>query len=129
MSYVYHWKQELSSFWRGRLFGHNRHGLKSGGPLCPFLRGGTGPYLTQCLLGQGLPPYQVASWSIQPFGHNWLGRKVGAAICPFPWRSWSLSKTMWLGRGLPAYQVVSWSIQRLATINLCYRQTGQTTVP
>jgi len=39
MSYVYHWKQELSSFWRGRLFGHNRHGLKSGGPLCPFLRG------------------------------------------------------------------------------------------
>ena len=29
-----------------------------------------GPHLTQCGLGRGLPPYQVASWSIQPFGHN-----------------------------------------------------------
>jgi len=29
-----------------------------------------GPHLTQCGLGQGLPFYQVASWSIQPFGHN-----------------------------------------------------------
>ena len=29
-----------------------------------------GPHLTQCRLGRGLPPYQVASWSTQPFGHN-----------------------------------------------------------
>jgi len=29
-----------------------------------------GPHLTQCRLGRGLPPYQVAPWSIQPFGHN-----------------------------------------------------------
>ena len=28
------------------------------------------PRLTHCGLGRGLPPYQVASWSIQPFGHN-----------------------------------------------------------
>jgi len=35
----------------------------------PFL-GELGPHLTQCRLGRGLPPYQVASWSIQPFGHN-----------------------------------------------------------
>jgi len=37
--------------------------------LCPFPGGGQlGPHLTQCHLGWGLPPYQVASWSIQPFG-------------------------------------------------------------
>jgi len=36
MSYVYHWKQQLSSFRHGRPFGHNRDGLKSGDPLCPF---------------------------------------------------------------------------------------------
>jgi len=29
-----------------------------------------GPHLIQCHLGQGLPPYQVASWSMKPFGHN-----------------------------------------------------------
>jgi len=32
--------------------------------------GELGPQLAQCHLGQGLPPYQVVSWSIQPFGHN-----------------------------------------------------------
>ena len=31
---------------------------------------GVGPHLTQCSLGRRLPPYQVASRSIQPFGHN-----------------------------------------------------------
>jgi len=61
---------------------HNRHGLKSGGRLlCPFLWGELGrpfpwrelvPNLTQCRLGWGLPPYQVAPCSIQPFGHNTL---------------------------------------------------------
>ena len=61
---------ELSSCWDGRPFGHNRHGPKSGGLLCPFPWGELGCYLTQCGLGQGLPPYQVASWSIQSFGHN-----------------------------------------------------------
>jgi len=28
------------------------------------------PSIIQCGLGQGLPLYQVASWSIQPFGHD-----------------------------------------------------------
>ena len=28
--------------------------------------GELGPHLTQCRLGRGIPPYQVASWSIQP---------------------------------------------------------------
>jgi len=27
----------------------------------PIWRGGAGPHLTQCRLGRGLPPYQVAS--------------------------------------------------------------------
>jgi len=50
--------------------GHNRHGHKRGGVLCPF-RGALGTRLIQrglCLL-----PYQVASSSIQPFGHNSVG--------------------------------------------------------
>jgi len=51
-------------------FGHNRHGPKSGGLLCPFSWGELGSHLTQCHLGWGLPPCQVASWSIQPFCHN-----------------------------------------------------------
>ena len=34
----------------------------AGSPLCH--------HPTQCGLGQGLPLYQVASWSIQPFGHD-----------------------------------------------------------
>jgi len=42
----------------------------------PFL-GELGPHLTQCRLGRGISPYQVASQSIQPFGHN-VGQKLGA---------------------------------------------------
>ena len=59
-------KQEISSCWDGRSFGHNRHEPKVGRGCCGVL----GPHLTQCGLGRGLPLYQVASWSIQPFGHN-----------------------------------------------------------
>ena len=36
--------------------------------LCRFPWGKLGPHLTQCLLGGGLPPYQLACWSIEPFG-------------------------------------------------------------
>ena len=34
-------------------------GRKEGEVLCPF-RGELDPHLTQCGLGRGLPPYQVA---------------------------------------------------------------------
>ena len=34
-------------------------------------------HLSQCHLGRGLPPYQVASWSIQPFCHNRQAPKIG----------------------------------------------------
>jgi len=45
----------------------------------PLLEEGElGSHLTQCRLGWGLPPCQVASWSIQPFGHNRYGQKMGA---------------------------------------------------
>ena len=59
--------------------GHNRHGPKRGGVAVPISRGELGPRLTQCGLGRGLFPYQVASSSIQPFGHNRHG------LCPFLW--------------------------------------------
>ena len=39
--------------------GHNTHGPTIGGLLC-LLRGGAGPRITQCGLGRGLLPYQVA---------------------------------------------------------------------
>jgi len=56
-------------------------GPKIGG--VPFLGGrGAQSHLTQCRLGQGLPPYQVASWSISPFGHNRIGPKTGGGLCP-----------------------------------------------
>ena len=60
-----------------------------GGLLCPF-RGGweLGPRLTQCGLGQGLLPYQVASSSIEPFSHNRHGPKIGWGAVPFFLGSW-----------------------------------------
>jgi len=45
----------------------------SGGCCAPYEK--LGSYLTQCGLGRGLPPYQMASWSIQPFGQNKRGPK------------------------------------------------------
>ena len=46
-------------------------------------RGKLGPHLTQCGLGLGLSPYQVATSSIQPFGHNTWAKKWAAAVPPF----------------------------------------------
>jgi len=40
------------------------------GAAVPIGTGELSPHLTQCGLGRGLPPYQAASWFIQPFGHN-----------------------------------------------------------
>jgi len=65
--------------------GHNRHGLKRWGLLCPF-RAELGLRLIQCGLGRGLLPYQVASSSIQPFGHNKHGPKTGKL-------QWNLNKS------------------------------------
>ena len=62
--------------------GHNKQSRKDGGCCAPFARGGElGPRLTQCGLGRGLLPYQVASSSIQPFVTTNMGKKLG--LCPF----------------------------------------------
>jgi len=55
-------------------------GRKEAGAM-PLLRWELGPCLTQCGLGRGLLPYQVASSSIQPFGHNRHGPKIGWGGC------------------------------------------------
>jgi len=69
--------QVLSCSWDGRPFVHDRH---EPGCCAPFGWGELGPHLIQCGLGRGLPPYQVASWPIQPFGHNRHGSKSGVAV-------------------------------------------------
>ena len=56
-------------------------GRKLGG--CAPFGGELGPHLTQCRLGQGLPPYQVGSWSIQPFGDIRHVPKIGGVCHPF----------------------------------------------
>jgi len=62
-------------------------GRKLRGCCAPF-HGGGDPDLTQCRLGRGLLPYQVASSSIQPFDHNRHGPKIGGAAVPLFWGSW-----------------------------------------
>jgi len=82
-----------------------------------------GPHLTQCCLGRGISPYQVASWSIEPFGYNRHGENWG--LCPF-------------GEGeLGPHHNVAWAeaylrtkwhpkpSNHLATIHQCYRQTDR----
>ena len=47
------------------------------GAAVPLSRRELGPRLTQCGLGRGLRPYQVASSFIQAFRHNRHGPKTG----------------------------------------------------
>jgi len=67
-----------------------------GGPrscCAPFGEGeGIGNHLTQCCLGRGLTPYQMASWSIQPFRHTY-GSKLRAAVSLFGQGAGSPSNT------------------------------------
>jgi len=54
-----------------RPFGQNRHGPKIGGVRCAlFLGGGAGLLSNTVSPARGLPPDQLASWSIQPFGQQ-----------------------------------------------------------
>jgi len=96
--------------------------------LWPFLGGRKlGPYLTECGLGRGLTPYQVASWYIQPFDHNTLAEK------------WRLLSPLFGGAGFPSNTM--WSRPRSASTpsfipihptvwpqytNVTDRQRGQT---
>jgi len=81
---VKEFRQEFSSCRDGRPC-QSRVGRKSGGLLYVFSWGSWVPHLTQYRLGRSLPPYQVASWSIQPFGHNTrtLQTVIGVAIDSF----------------------------------------------
>jgi len=102
------------------------------GTVPPFWGGGA---LAQCGLGWGLPPYQVASWSIQPFGHNRHGPKIGG-LCPFLGRgAASPSITMSLGSS-KAYLPTKWHLdpsshlattdmgQKLGAVPLCWGGPG-----
>jgi len=112
-------------------FGHNIRGPNIGGGCAPL--GELGPHLTQYALGQSLPPYQVASWSIQPFGYNRHGPKI-RGCAPFLGAAWSPSNTLWPGpllpRGLPLCQVSTWSVQPFGGTNITDSQdrTDRTTV-
>jgi len=59
--------------------------MKMGEELDILRSSSFGHQRTQCCLGRGLPPSQMASWSIQPFGHNRHGPKTGglSRLCPF----------------------------------------------
>jgi len=92
----------------------------------PF-RGELGPHLTQCCLLQGLPPYQVASWSIQPFGQTWA--EIWG-LCPFRESCVPISHNV---AAAEAYLHAKFHLDpssRLATIHRrcrqADRQTGQT---
>ena len=75
--------------------GHNRHGPKRWGMLCPF-RGELEPHLVQCGLGRGLLSYQVASSSIQPFATIDMGQKLGGGGCAFfSWGSYVVAKRLY----------------------------------
>jgi len=100
------------------------HAPKSGSCCVPFLWVGSGPHLTQCRLGRGLPPYQVAFWSIQPFGHNSDGPKIGGCAALGELGSHATQ----CGRA-EAYLLAKFHLDpsnRLVTIHQRYRQTGQT---
>jgi len=101
---------------RGRI----SHGPKRVGVALPLSRGELGPCLTQCGLGRGLLPYQVA-WHLHPFSHlatinmgqNWVG-----AVPFFCGGTWVPSNTVaWA----EAYLHTKWHLDpcsRLATIEM-----------
>jgi len=97
-------EQELSSSWDGQPLATIHMGRKLG--TCPFWGRELGPHLIQCRMGRGLPPYQVALWSIQPFDHNRHGPKIGGCVPCRGELGLHLTQSC-LGRGLPPYQVAS----------------------
>jgi len=72
--------------WSIQPFGHNRHGPKMGEGAVP-LWGYLDPHITQCRLSWGLPPYQVASWSILALA-TVHGSNSGGLLFSLFWGSW-----------------------------------------
>jgi len=88
---------------------------------------GLGPHLTQSPLRWGLPPYQVASWSMQPFGRNRYGPKIGWGLCPFGEGELGPHLTQW-GQGRGLYLHAKFHLdpsKRLATVYERHRQDRQ----
>jgi len=81
------------------------------------------PHLTQCHLSQGLPPYQVVSWSMQLFGNNRHRLKIGGCATFGGREAGSPSNTMW-----PGPRPTKWHLDPsnlLATIQQRHRQTNR----
>jgi len=86
------------------------------------------PHLTQCHLGWGLPPYQMAYSSIPVFGDNRHGPKSGAAV---PLLGRELGYHLTQCACAKAYLCTKWHLDpsnRLATIYQRYKTDRQTMV-
>jgi len=97
---------------------------ESGGGCCALVCGAGSHDLTQCGLGQGPPPYQMSSSSIQPFGHNGHGPKIGEGLRPL-FAEGELVPCL----TVLAYLRTKWHLDpcnRLATRHQRYRQTDKT---
>jgi len=104
--------------------GDRASGPKSGGLLWLFPWGNWVPSNTMWP-GQGLSPYQMVSWSIQPFDHNRHGLKIGGCCAPFFGGAESPTNTLWPGPrpiSVPSGILPNPS-NRLHTIHQGYRQT------
>ena len=86
--------------------------------------GGAGSLSNTMCLGWGLPPYQVASSSIQPFGHNSHLPKIGEGCAPLrEGEPGPYLLECGQGRGLTSYQVSSTVWRNAPTL-----QPGQTDI-
>jgi len=75
------------------------------------------PHLTQCRLGQFLPPYQMVSSSIQPFRNNRYGPKIKSCAPLGGTESPSNTNVAWA----EAYSCTKWHVDsssRLATTDM-----------
>jgi len=123
-----HSEQELSNTYDGRPWPQQTSAQKRGAACCaPFAGGGElSLRLTQCGLGWGLLPYQVASSSIHPFSHNRHGPKTGA-VNLFRQGRGELGPHLTQRRWAEAYLCTKWHLDpssRLATIDMNRKLVG-----
>jgi len=96
-------------------------------PRSPLFGEGRGPHLTQSRLGRVLPPYQVASSSMQSYGRNRYGPKIGGSAPFGGGRAGSPSNTVWPGPRptcMPSFILIRPAVWPQYT-NVTDRQTGQ----
>ena len=72
------------------------------GGCCATFRGGAGSSSNTVRLGRGLPPYQVASWFIQPFGHHRHGPRLIRTQAAFRKRRKCVGDAVLLSAGSPS---------------------------